>query len=75
VLGISKLRNEYKPFEAKRQLCQMYDLFLADDRVVPLLPKLLGKKFYETKKKPAKVDLRRKNLVGDLDLTLHQNLA
>ena len=26
------------------------DLFLADERVVPLLPGLLGKKFFEAKK-------------------------
>ena len=50
VIGVSKLRDNYKPYEAKRKLCASYDMFLADDRVVPLLPRLLGKKFYETKK-------------------------
>jgi len=66
VIGVSKLRSEYKPFEAKRQLCAMYDLFLADDRVMPLLPKLLGKKFFETKKKPVKINMKASNLAGEV---------
>lgn len=28
--------------EAKRKLCSEYDLFVADERVLPQLPKLLG---------------------------------
>ena len=32
VLGLSKLRTDYKEYEAKRQLCNLYDLFLTDDR-------------------------------------------
>mmetsp|Transcript_15105 Transcript_15105/g.61846 ORF Transcript_15105/g.61846 Transcript_15105/m.61846 type:complete len:187 (+) Transcript_15105:146-706(+) len=50
VLGVSKLKARYKTFESKRQLCDSYDLFLADDRVLPLLPKLLGKQFFRSKK-------------------------
>ena len=42
VIGISKLKSKYEPFEAKRQLCNSYDLFVADDRIVPSLPKLIG---------------------------------
>ena len=42
VIGISKLRGKYEPFEAKRKLCNSYDLFLADDRIIPSLPKLIG---------------------------------
>lgn len=42
VIGLSKLKGKYEPFEAKRQLCNSYDLFVADDRVVPSLPKLIG---------------------------------
>jgi ribosome biogenesis protein UTP30 len=32
VISCTKLRGEYKQFEARRKLCGMYDLFLADDR-------------------------------------------
>jgi len=49
-MGVSKLRQKYKPYEAKRQLCFSYDFFLADERVLPLLPPLLGKVFFDKKK-------------------------
>lgn len=42
-----ELKGEYKPYEAKRKLLSEYDLFLSDDYLVPTLPKLLGKTFYE----------------------------
>ncbi|KAJ0653575.1 putative ribosomal protein L1 [Helianthus annuus] len=61
VLKLSKLRTDYKPFEAKRKLCDSYDMFFADKRVVTLLPKLLGKWFFKKKKLPLGVDLSHKN--------------
>ena len=42
VLGVSKLRSKFESHEAKRNLCAQYDLFLADERVLPSLPKLIG---------------------------------
>eukprot|EP01052_Picozoa_sp_SAG31_P026071 SAG31_NODE_2336_length_5921_cov_33.442288_2_plen_152_part_00 len=50
VIGVSKLRKNYKTFEAKRNLCDGYDLFMADRSVLPMLPKLLGKTFFTKKK-------------------------
>jgi ribosome biogenesis protein UTP30 len=50
VVGINKLKGKWKPFEARRMLLKENGLFLADDRVIPLLPKLLGKIFFEAKK-------------------------
>ena len=50
VVGVTKLKGKFKPFEARRLLLKENDLFLADERVVPLLPGLLGKKFFEAKK-------------------------
>lgn len=50
VVGIEKLKGKFKPFEARRMLLRENGLFLADERVVPLLPKLLGKIFFEAKK-------------------------
>ncbi|PWA95247.1 Ribosomal protein L1 [Artemisia annua] len=61
VIKLSKLRTDYKPFEAKRRLCDSYDVFFADKRVVPFLPKLLGKSFFKTRKLPLGVDLGHKN--------------
>lgn len=50
VVGVEKLKGKFKPFEARRQLLRDHGLFLADDRVVPLLPTLLGKMFFDAKK-------------------------
>ena len=42
VIGLSKLKSKYESHEAKRNLCAQYDLFIADDRILPSLPKLIG---------------------------------
>ncbi|MQM05961.1 hypothetical protein Taro_038780 [Colocasia esculenta] len=60
VITLSGLRADYKPYEARRKLCGSYDVFLADRRVLPLLPRLLGKQFFKKKKQPLPVDLSRK---------------
>jgi ribosome biogenesis protein UTP30 len=61
VIGYSKLKANYKAHEARRRLCASYDLFLSDDRILPLLPKLLGKAFFKKKKQPIPVDLARED--------------
>lgn len=61
VIKLSKLKTNYKPFEAKRKLCDSFDLFLVDRRIVHLLPKLLGKQFFKKKKLPLPLDLTHKN--------------
>ncbi|KAF9974988.1 hypothetical protein BGZ73_001481 [Actinomortierella ambigua] len=66
VMGVSKLRDKYKPYEAKRQLCASYGLFLADARVIALLPKLLGKTFFLKKKQPIPVDMTRGDLKKEI---------
>ncbi|EMD39662.1 hypothetical protein CERSUDRAFT_111967 [Gelatoporia subvermispora B] len=78
VVGITKLKGKFKPFEARRMLLKENGLFLADERVVPLLPKLLGKKFFDAKKQPIPVCLTRKDLKGELERAIsstyfHQN--
>ncbi|KAJ0474225.1 putative ribosomal protein L1 [Helianthus annuus] len=79
VLKLSKLRTDYKPFEAKRKLCDSYDMFFADKRVVTLLPKLLGKWFFKKKKLPLGVDLSHKNWKEQIERgcvrSLHLKLA
>ncbi|KAB2011226.1 hypothetical protein ES319_D09G005900v1 [Gossypium barbadense] len=61
VIKLSKLKTDYKPFEAKRKLCDSYDMFFADKRIIPLLPRLLGKQFFKKKKIPVPVDLKHNN--------------
>jgi len=58
VLGISKLRANYKQYKDRRVLRDSYDLFLADDRVLPLLQPLLGKIFFSKKKQPMPVNIK-----------------
>ena len=60
MIGLSKLKKKYVPFEAKRELCSAYDLFVADQRVLPMLPPLLGKTFFKKKKLPVSIDLQKK---------------
>lgn len=50
VVGVTKLKGKFKPFEARRQLMNEHEIFLADDRIVNMLPKLLGKKWIESRK-------------------------
>ena len=58
VIGVAKLKQRYKSFESRRQLLAEYDTFLADERVVTLLPRLLGKTVYESSKRPLPVNLQ-----------------
>ena len=58
VISVEKLEKKYHAFEAKRQLRDSFDLFLADDRIITYLAKILGKTFYKsTPKRPIPVRL------------------
>lgn len=58
VISIEKLEKKYYSFESKRQLRDSYDIFLADDRIITYLAKILGKTFYKTTpKRPIPVRL------------------
>ncbi|KAH7128687.1 ribosomal protein L1p/L10e family-domain-containing protein [Dendryphion nanum] len=59
VIGVDKLKKKYKTYETRRQLLAEYDLFLADDRVVDNLSKILGSSFYKKakSKRPLPVSL------------------
>ena len=70
VIGVSKLKTKFKQYEAKRQLVGTYDVFLADDRVIPVLPHLLGKTFFERKKLPLPIDMSRNNLENEVSKAL-----
>lgn len=66
VVGVEKLKGKFKPFEPRRQLRNEHEMFLVDDRVLPLMPKLLGKMFFEAKKQPIPVNVQRKDLKAEL---------
>ncbi|RUS81861.1 hypothetical protein EGW08_010384 [Elysia chlorotica] len=67
IVPMKSLKTEYKPFEAKRNLSNAYDLFLCDIRITHLLPSLLGKHFYGRKKAPIQVDLNAKDLAAEME--------
>ncbi|KAL6191042.1 hypothetical protein ACLB2K_037435 [Fragaria x ananassa] len=67
-LKLSKLKSDYKSFEDKRKLMESYDCFLADNRIVELLPRCLGKVFYKKKRMiPVPVDLQKQDWKGQVD--------
>jgi ribosome biogenesis protein UTP30 len=66
VIGITQLRTKYKQHEAKRNLCAEFDVFLADDRIIPLLPRPLGKSFFKKKKLPIPIQLTKSNLKAEV---------
>lgn len=58
IIGLDKLKKKYKTFETRRQLLAEYDIFLADDRIVTELPRVLGKVFESKKhKRPIPITL------------------
>lgn len=67
IIPLKSLKTEYKPYEAKRNLSNAYDIFLADARIIRLLPTYLGKHFYGKKKTPIQVNLQAKNLTKEID--------
>lgn len=57
IVGVSKLKGKFAPFEARRSLMDEYDLFLCDERVAPMMPALLGTKWMQKKKMPVAVNV------------------
>lgn len=74
VISLTKLRKKYGSYEAKRQLCSLYDVFICDDDIYHLLPKLLGKVFFSRKKFPIPVNLKKVNLKKEIDKVLNCSL-
>mmetsp|Transcript_18243 Transcript_18243/g.29673 ORF Transcript_18243/g.29673 Transcript_18243/m.29673 type:complete len:514 (-) Transcript_18243:91-1632(-) len=60
VLGLQSLRKKHKSFTQRRELLDRFDVFFADDRILPMLTKALGGKFFDKKKQPIPVKLTRK---------------
>ncbi|KAG7357521.1 ribosomal protein L1p/L10e [Nitzschia inconspicua] len=59
VLTLTSLRKKYTTYEQKRELLHKYNVFMADDRILPMLSKALGKAFIKTKRLPVPIDLTR----------------
>eukprot|EP01129_Flabellula_baltica_P000173 TRINITY_DN1020_c0_g1_i1.p1 TRINITY_DN1020_c0_g1~~TRINITY_DN1020_c0_g1_i1.p1 ORF type:complete len:443 (+),score=137.90 TRINITY_DN1020_c0_g1_i1:58-1329(+) len=57
IIGIKSLREKYSRFEARKKLADSYDIFLCDENISMVLPKLLGKIFFQDKKYPAPIKI------------------
>jgi len=73
ILTLDSLRTKHKSFAQRRVLLQKYSLFLADDRITPMLTSALGKHFLQAKKQPLGVNLGQKGEV--LPVTLIKALS
>lgn len=60
VLGLQSLRKKHAQYDQRRELLNKYNFFMADDRVLPMLSKSLGKDFFKAKKLPIPINLTRK---------------
>ncbi|KAK3586069.1 hypothetical protein CHS0354_033190 [Potamilus streckersoni] len=68
IVPVKALRTDYSPFDAKKSLAKAYDLFLADERIVGLLPGILGKAFFSKKcNHPVQVNMNAKDLKTELE--------
>ncbi|XP_020591917.1 ribosomal L1 domain-containing protein 1-like, partial [Phalaenopsis equestris] len=59
VIPLSELRTDYVPFESRRRLCDSYDIFFAERRIITLLPRLIGNYFFKKKKIPLAINISR----------------
>jgi len=67
VIGLEKLKRNYKTAEAKRALADAFDLFVCDAGIVEMMPKVLGTIFYDKKlKRPIPVRMKEANPAENL---------
>ncbi|KIO27043.1 hypothetical protein M407DRAFT_195338 [Tulasnella calospora MUT 4182] len=74
VVGVSKLKGKFRGFEERRQLLAAHGLFLVDDRVAALMPKLLGSMWFKTKKQPLPANMGAKDLKSHLERAINNTL-
>ncbi|KAK2963856.1 putative ribosomal protein L1 [Blattamonas nauphoetae] len=60
IMTLTETKNNYKAYKDRRLLCSQYDMFLADDRVIPTLPRVLGSVFVKRNKVPIPVKIKSK---------------
>jgi len=60
VLTLTSLRKKYTQYKDRRDLLKRYNFFMADDRILPMVGKALGKNFFQEKKQPIPIKITRK---------------
>lgn len=64
VLGLQSLRTKHAEFSQRRDLLNRFTVFLADDRILPMLTSALGKDFLRAKKQPIPVRMSRRGMTS-----------
>jgi ribosome biogenesis protein UTP30 len=59
VIGYKQLRDSFKEFKQRRELLKEHDEFFCDDRILPMLPRLVGKTFFQARKHPLPVRISK----------------
>jgi ribosome biogenesis protein UTP30 len=62
VMGLETLRKQYSKYNQRRELLSLYNVFMADDRILPMLTTALGKDFVKAKKLPVPIRLSKTTL-------------
>lgn len=57
IITVHDLKTTYKPYQSRRKLQSEFDIFLVDSNIVPMMPKLLGKIFYQRNKLPQTIKM------------------
>eukprot|EP01130_Rhizamoeba_saxonica_P006850 TRINITY_DN2744_c0_g1_i2.p1 TRINITY_DN2744_c0_g1~~TRINITY_DN2744_c0_g1_i2.p1 ORF type:complete len:147 (-),score=38.75 TRINITY_DN2744_c0_g1_i2:64-504(-) len=65
-MSLKTLREKHGRFEQKRNLSKSYDMFLCDDSIQLVLPRLLGKAFTKSKKYPIPIKVNQENLTRNV---------
>ena len=50
VISVKSLKKKYNNPEARRSLCNRFDVFMAEKEILDMMPSLLGRYFYDVKK-------------------------
>jgi len=72
VISLRQLKREFKTYEAKRKLSTAYDMFLCDERVLPLVSRNLGKSFHKHKALPYPISITASNIRNQIKQSMCQ---
>lgn len=71
IITLDKLRKNYARFEQRRNLAGAYEMFLCDDRIIPLMPSVLGSTFLRRKRHPIGIDLIKPEVCDRIESAKH----
>ncbi|EOR04792.1 Ribosomal L1 domain-containing protein 1 [Wallemia ichthyophaga EXF-994] len=70
IVSCQELKGKYKSFESQRSLFSQFDLFLADESILHLLPRFIGKHAFSSNK-PIGVNLKSNDLKNHIQSVIN----